>query len=255
MPTHIPHIPSRRAAPPRKASGPFGVSNAFLVTFALFLVSIAWLNTEIEGHQAAAMLFLYSGWIIAVCLHEFGHALVAYLCGDHSVASKGYLTLDPLNYSDPLNSIFFPLLMLALGFLAFPGAAVYIDHRALRRPRDSTKVALAGPLFQSFFLVLLLVPFWAAASASSEFGSDAFWFALHHLAILNLLSLIVNLLPLPTLDGFNALKPFLTAYHRHAVADLEASPFTRYAVFFLIIFVLREPIWQSARGLSQVLGL
>ncbi|MFQ3628339.1 MAG: site-2 protease family protein, partial [Cyanobacteriota bacterium] len=41
-------------------------------------------------------LFVFVVWIASVCLHEFGHALVAYWGGDRSVKEKGYLTLNPL---------------------------------------------------------------------------------------------------------------------------------------------------------------
>lgn len=74
-----------------------------------------------------------TGFLIGLCLHEFGHAIVACVCGDWSVRQKGYLTLDPLRYTDAAYSIVFPILIMAIGGIGLPGGAVYIDTRLLRR--------------------------------------------------------------------------------------------------------------------------
>ncbi len=69
---------------------------------------------------------------MSLCLHEFGHALAAYLGGDTSVRDAGYLTLNPLKYSHPLLSIIMPVLFLMMGGIGLPGGAVYINRHALR---------------------------------------------------------------------------------------------------------------------------
>src|SRR5690606_40584306 len=50
--------------------------------------------------QIAVFGFVLAAWMVSLCLHEFGHAYLAYRSGDRSVASKGYLTLNPFKYSD-----------------------------------------------------------------------------------------------------------------------------------------------------------
>lgn len=54
-------------------------------------------------------------WIFSVCVHEFGHAWAAYCGGDHTVREKGYLTLNPLNYTHPVYSIVLPALFMIMG--------------------------------------------------------------------------------------------------------------------------------------------
>ena len=81
--------------------------------------------------------------MISLCLHEFGHAIVAYHCGDRTVRDKGYLTLDPLRYTDLQYSILFPLLIMALGGIGLPGGAVYINTHYLRR-RDLWSAGVGG---------------------------------------------------------------------------------------------------------------
>ena len=49
--------------------------------------------------------FVIAGWIVSLCLHEFGHAFTAWRFGDHDVAVRGYLTLNPFKYSNPLLSL------------------------------------------------------------------------------------------------------------------------------------------------------
>ncbi|MEM8810038.1 MAG: site-2 protease family protein, partial [Cyanobacteria bacterium P01_G01_bin.38] len=91
-------------------------------------------------------LVVFAGWVISVCLHEFGHAVVAYFGGDTSVKDKGYLTLNPLKYTNPGLSFMMPLLFLLLGGIPLPGAAVYINQGRLKNRLWKSAVSAAGPL-------------------------------------------------------------------------------------------------------------
>ena len=89
--------------------------------------------------------FVFIGFVISLCLHEFGHAIVAYHCGDRTVRDKGYLTLDPLRYTDLQYSIVFPLMIMALGGIGLPGGAVYINTQYLRRRVYGALVSAGRP--------------------------------------------------------------------------------------------------------------
>ncbi|MEO0540050.1 MAG: site-2 protease family protein, partial [Cyanobacteria bacterium P01_A01_bin.105] len=91
-------------------------------------------------------LVVFAGWVVSVCLHEFGHAVVAYWGGDTSVKDKGYLTLNPLKYTNPGLSFVMPLMFLLLGGIPLPGAAVYINQRQLRSRTWKSAVSAAGPI-------------------------------------------------------------------------------------------------------------
>ena len=95
--------------------------------------------------RLAVLALVASGWIVSLCLHEFGHALAAYLGGDHAVADTGYLTLDPLKYTDPVLSLVLPILYLFLGGFGLPGGAVYIRTGLLRSAAWASVVSAAGP--------------------------------------------------------------------------------------------------------------
>ncbi|MBY8848480.1 site-2 protease family protein [Saccharothrix sp. MB29] len=91
------------------------------------------------------VLFVLGGWAVSLCLHEFGHAIVAYRGGDHAVRAKGYLTLDIRRYTDPVLSIVLPLVLLAFGGIRCPAARCG-STTTLRDRRVESMVSLAGPL-------------------------------------------------------------------------------------------------------------
>jgi hypothetical protein len=80
------------------------------------------------ARTAGIVLLVLGGWAVALCLHEFGHAVTAYRGGDRLVRAKGYLTLDIRRYTDPVMSLLLPLVLLALGGIPPPGGAVWINQ-------------------------------------------------------------------------------------------------------------------------------
>src|SRR2546426_12763799 len=84
-------------------------------------------------------------WIFSVCLHEFGHAIVAYYGGDTSVREKGYLTLNPLKYTHPLYSLLMPVLFMMVGGIGLPGGGGYIGDHPVRSPQWGNSRSFAGP--------------------------------------------------------------------------------------------------------------
>jgi Zn-dependent protease len=188
-----------------------GVSPIFisLVLFTLAMAAFLWFEVG-NNPQLFMFAFVIGGWLISLCLHEFGHALAAFWGGDESVENKGYLTLNPLKYTHPVISIVIPLIMMLMGGIAFPGGAVYINVHALRKPSYRSLVSAAGPLANLLCLFLLALPFtelpfyYVFSRAPEEFLS-----ALGILALLQMVALFINLLPIPGLDGFGILEPFL----------------------------------------------
>ena len=78
------------------------------------------------------VVLVLAGWAVSLCLHEFGHAIVADRCGDHGVRALGYLTLDIRRYANVGLSLVLPLLFLLIGGIPLPGGAVWINRSALR---------------------------------------------------------------------------------------------------------------------------
>jgi len=192
--------------------------------------------------------FVAASWVLSVGVHEFGHAFVAHKAGDTTIVEKGYLTLDPLKYSDLATTIIFPLLALAMGGIGFPGGAVYLREDLMRSKGWRSLASLAGPLGTLCVLVVLSIalPFTA---------SDALRNALSLLALLQASALVLNLLPLPGLDGYGVIRPFLPSGVRAAMAKVERVGFL--ILFALIFWVpgVSGFIFGAALAITDLLGV
>jgi Zn-dependent protease len=228
----------------------FRPSAVFLGLVALWVTGgvMAWYGFGNE--TVNVLLFVVAGWIVSLSLHEFSHALLAYRAGDHSVASRGYLTLNPLKYTHPVLSIALPVLFLLLGGIGLPGGAVWVDHHAIRGKLKTSFISLAGPGANIVFLILLLVPLLAITRE----GHETFWAALALLAFLQLTAAILNLLPVPGLDGGNALRPWLAPNTSRAFDQI--APFGM-LIIFGILFVpqLNAIFFGVVFGISDLLGI
>lgn len=214
------------------------VSPLFLTLLVAFAGS-GWL-TWVGALGWAPFAFVASGWIVSLCLHEYAHAAVAYANGDRSVAHQGYLTLDPRHYADPGLSLFLPLLFLVAGGIGLPGGAVWINRRALRSPAAASLVSAAGPATNAALAVVCLVPIGAGWVPLDE-GSLSFAGALAFLGFLQVTAALLNLLPVPGLDGYGMLEPHLPRDLR-----LRLAPVQRWGAFVLLALLV-------VPGLSVVL--
>lgn len=196
--------------------------------------------------------FVLTGWILAVMAHEFGHALVGYLAGDHTVRDKGYLAFDPRRYADLGTSLVIPVIALALGGIGFPGGAVYLRTDLMRSPAWRAAASLAGP---AMTLVVLLALAFVLALWSRVALPNALHDGLAMLAFLQATALLLNLLPLPGLDGFNAIRPFLPLAWAPAIHRIEA-----FALLILLAAVFLIPGFSAvliglAAALAAALGV
>ena len=110
-----------------------GVSAIFWLLLGAFGITLAMLG---GGNASGVVVFAcaFLGWLISLCLHEWGHAATAWAGGDQSVEERGYLTLNPLRYANPMLSVVLPLLFLAMGGIGCPGGAVYVNTHKRRGP-------------------------------------------------------------------------------------------------------------------------
>ncbi|MCX5041986.1 site-2 protease family protein [Aldersonia sp. NBC_00410] len=175
---------------------------------------LAW-RSELDSMPARAGVFVLvvAGWVVSLCLHEFAHAFTAWRAGDHEVELRGYLTLNPLRYSHPLLSIGLPIAFIALGGFGLPGGAVYV-RPGLFGPAVQRRISLAGPAVNVALAVLLLVIVRVFAEGSTH---AAFWCGVSFLAFLQITASVLNLLPIPGLDGYGALEPSLSPKTRRAL--------------------------------------
>jgi Zn-dependent protease len=211
-------------------------SPVFLAILALTVAggALAWFcgNTVRPLSYAAVFVLVVAGWLVSMCLHEFGHAYTAWRFGDRDVAIRGYLTLNPLKYSNPVLSIALPLIFIALGGIGLPGGAVYV-RTSWMTARQRTQVSLAGPAANALLAVLLL----AVTAVFFDPAHGVFWSGLAFLGFLQVTALLLNLLPIPGLDGYGALEPHLGDDNRRAL-----EPAKQWGFFILLILLLVPPL-------------
>ncbi|HEX3778288.1 MAG TPA: site-2 protease family protein [Pseudonocardiaceae bacterium] len=162
------------------------------------------------AQTAGTVLLVLGGWTVTLCLHEFGHAYVALKAGDYSVRAKGYLTLDPRRYTYPLFSLLLPVLYLLIGGIPLPGGAVWLNHHAMRSRKMESLVSLAGPLSNLVIGVVLAEVAGALWSNGITGNMLALAGALSYLALLQVIAFIINILPIPGLDGWGAIEPWMS---------------------------------------------
>lgn len=155
-----------------------------------------------------AILSVASVWtipiLLAITLHEAAHGWVALRLGDDTAYRLGRVTFNPFRHIDPFGTVLLPaLLLFASGGRMMFGFAkpVPVNFARLRRPRrDMVLVAAAGPATNLALAVVSAALFHVVPFLS---GDVARWVAenLGNSVWINLLLCVLNLLPIPPLDG------------------------------------------------------
>lgn len=218
------------------------VSGIFLWLVVMFAVTLT-LCWE-TGSRFAVFAVVVTGWLISLCLHEFAHAAVAYAAGDRSAAVRDYLRLDLRRYAHPVLTFVLPVLYVFAGGIGLPGGAVQLDQTAFRSRRMCSLVSLAGPAANVVCAALCLGPLAIASRSQPTIVHHLpLWSALAFLGFLEITAVVINLLPVPGLDGWGALAPYLS--HEAVAFGRKAAPFGAIILFFVV--------FRSA-GMSRGLG-
>jgi len=199
--------------------------------------------------------FVILGWIAAVVVHEFGHAFVAHKAGDPTIAEKGYLSLDPLKYADLGVSLVIPVLALILGGIGFPGGAVYLREDMMRTRGWRSLASLAGPAGTLLVLLVLAAVIAFAGPALPGGLANPLVPALAFLAFLQATALVLNLLPVPGLDGFGILRPWLSPGVRKALAPIEGIAMLGLLALLFFVPLATAIFFGLALSLTDALDL
>lgn len=171
--------------------------------------------------------------IFAITVHEASHGYVAKYFGDMTAQNEGRITLNPLKHIDPFGTILLPALTIMLGGILFGWAKpVPVNFAQLRNPKkDMLWVAAAGPASNLVMAVL-----WALVMKFSSMAPAAFVMPLILMAkagiTINVVLMILNLLPLPPLDGGRIAVSLLPGKLAYPFSKLE-----RYGFVILIVLL------------------
>ncbi len=168
--------------------------------------------------------------LIAITIHEFAHARMAYYFGDSSAKNQGRMNLNPISHLDPIGTIM--ILLVGFGW----AKPVPINPYNFNHYRKGLRwVSFAGPMvnFALGFLSLLLLNLLVGAGLQS----GLFLQFIVVLMQLNILLAIFNLIPIPPLDGSKILMSFLSDSFLGYYRQLE-----QYAPLILLVLILTRAL-------------
>lgn len=200
--------------------------------------------------------------LLAVTLHEVAHGWTARALGDDTASRLGRLSLNPLKHIDPIGTILVPAVLLFLSGFVFGWAKpVPVVMANMRNPRrDMAIVAIAGPV-SNFVMALVWGLLFKFAAMQGGDASEV-WTGLRLMAqagiAINLVLMVLNLIPIPPLDGGRVLTGLLPEHLARRVDRLE--PFGL-MILLLLMFtgvlgtIMAWPMSLSYAVLSHLLSI
>ena len=197
----------------------------------------------------SAQAYTISTWILpillAITLHEAAHGIIAWSYGDDTAYKLGRVTLNPLKHIDPFGTVVLPILLYLspLPFVFGYAKPVPVAFHRLRKPRrDMIYVAAAGPM-ANFLLALISALLFHLAVLFPDPAADWLSLMLLNSIVLNLILGVLNLLPLPPLDGGRIAVGLLPISLAAPLARME-----RYGLILLIALFFLLPYAGDAIG-------
>jgi Zn-dependent protease len=192
----------------------------------------------LEGLTLPAVLGIIVGMLVGITGHEFSHALVADRLGDHQPRALGRVSLNPLRHLDPFGTVL--LVLVGIGW----GKPVPVRVDALRPGRTGMAlVAGAGPIANLGVALAVAAVFRVVDLAG--IGAPMALQVLYLIVVVNLLLAILNLIPIPPLDGFGILISLVPPRWEYAI-----RPYARYGVILLLLLLI-----VPGSPLQVILGL
>lgn len=199
-----------------------------------------------DPRQLIDGLIQYLGLLVLLTFHEFGHAWMAWKCGDDTARLQGRVSLNPIVHIDPIGTVIMPLLMIFLSgsglsrFLIGWAKPVPVNPYNLRNPRvDDILVTLAGPWMNLLLAVIIM----ALGRLGVMVHSESMVTICLEMAQLSLLLCFFNLLPIPPLDG------------SQVVRSLTGMSFETYYQMARYGFLLIIIVWQIQPVRSVITGM
>lgn len=199
--------------------------------------------------------------IFAITGHEVAHGWMAKQYGDKTAEQQGRLTLNPLKHIDPLGTVIIPglLLITFTGFIFGWAKPVPVDARNFKNPKKAMMiVALAGPLANLAMAIGWALLARVGTILDFEFVSTPLIYSGVAGITINLVLAMINLLPIPPLDGSRILTGLLPNYWAWRYNQLE-----RYGFIILIVllatnalgYILAYPMYYAQQLFFSLAGM
>ena len=204
----------------------------YIIIGVLVLFSLASYGTD----RLFGLILSVPAVLLAITVHEFGHAFAAYKLGDDTPLKQGRLSLNPFDHIDPLG-----IAMLLFAHIGW-GKPVQVDPRNYNRNISVEKadaiVSFAGPLMNFITAIIFALIYCAIL----KFANAAFYMSNVGIIIITIVGSVItmniglgvfNLIPLPPLDGSKIFLPILPSKAKMWFLDHEQI----FYVIFLIIWI------------------
>jgi len=173
--------------------------------------------------------------LLAITVHEAAHGYAAKHFGDKTAYYLGRITLNPIKHIDPLGTVVIPgiLLLLSAPFLFGWAKPVPVNFSNLNNPKkDMMWVALAGPASNLVMAIIWAIILGLFKSSGTSYALFVIGMAQVGIMI-NLVLMLLNLLPIPPLDGGRMAVSLLPSPWSYKLASIE-----RYGMFILIFLIV-----------------
>ncbi len=190
--------------------------------------------------------FFFFSWVVVVifsiCIHEYAHAYTALRLGDDTAARAGHLSLNPLVQMGPTSLIFLALIGIAWG-------SVPVAIRRFRAPWAGAVVAFAGPAANVLLCVLFALLGVVSRRLFGETLADEVYLFFRLGATANGVLFVLNMLPIPMLDGWSVFSYILPGMNRISPSQAQHVSLLLIAVLFLT--PASRFIWLAGGGLAH----
>jgi Zn-dependent protease len=188
---------------------------------------------------------------LSIIVHEVAHGWVAYRLGDSTAKNLGRLTLNPLPHIDIIGTVLLPLIMYFTAGAVFGWAKPvpfnpHNFHRHIDVKKGTMWVALAGPgsnLIIAFLASFILVLVKKIVPSSHPFLYYTLVLTAQAFVTINICLAILNLIPIPPLDGSKVVMRFLPSKYYSLYLRLE-----RYGFLILIILLISGGLSLIVQG-------
>ncbi|MDH5613070.1 MAG: site-2 protease family protein [Gammaproteobacteria bacterium] len=196
--------------------------------------------------------------LFAITLHEAAHGWMANKLGDPTARALGRISLNPIRHIDPIGTVVLPLaLMMLSGFIIGWAKPVPVDMRYFKQPLlDMAVVALAGPA-SNFLMACGWGLLGAIGQAMYSPGSEL---AIYIVEVgdagitINLILMVLNLLPIPPLDGGRIVAGVMSP--QLAVPFMKIEPYGMFVVIFLLVTgILGKILWPMVQFFAALIKM
>ena len=200
-----------------------------------------WVSELLSAPNGNVLVVSWVFWVLlSICLHELAHGWAAIRLGDRTPIETGHMTWSPLVHMGVPSLVAFALLGIAWGMMP-------VDPSRMRGRHSGALVAVAGPLMNLalFLLCITAGALWLTyANAGMGVFHDNLAAFFRIGAMLNIVLMLFNLLPVPPLDGSRILADFIPAYRR--LMSTEKGAILSFGLFMLVFFFGGRAIFPLA---------